>query len=236
MSLVLVTRPAPEAAQTVEALAARGITALAAPLTRIDYRRDVPPPPAETDALVFTSANAVEAAAAQGWPRRALPVYAVGPRTAAAARALGYDPVIEGPGDATALLPLLLATPPRRFCHPRGHHVAQDLAAPLAAAGKSLFPLTVYDAVAAPLPAEAATALDQARVSTVAVWSPRAARLFAEAAAVAPQWPLPTLTGVAISAKAAAALPEGLGAVEVAGAPTGPAMLAAIEKVGREQP
>ncbi|MEL6208521.1 MAG: uroporphyrinogen-III synthase, partial [Pseudomonadota bacterium] len=166
----------------------------------------VPVPSPEAEALVFTSANAVAAAASQDWALPPLPVYAVGARTAAAARAAGHDTVIDGGGEAASLLDVLTAAPERTFCHLRGHHVARDLAAPLAAAGKRLMALTVYDAVAVPLYPRPMGALAEGRARTIGLWSPRAAALFAEILAAHPDWPRHPLTAVTISARAAAAL------------------------------
>ncbi|MEL6767130.1 MAG: uroporphyrinogen-III synthase [Pseudomonadota bacterium] len=221
---VLVTRPASRMAAEIAALAAHGVTAIAAPLTRI-VRTDPPPAvPDGAEAIVFTSAEAV-AAMARDAAARTLPAYCVGAQTRAAAEAAGLRPV---PGsaapDVEALAALLHTAPQRSFFHPAGRHVAGDLAGALEAAGKSLIRRTAYEAVACPLPDAALRALEAGALSAAGFWSPRNAALFAEAAAGAP-WRLGRVVAVAISENAARPLtPLGFSCVVTASEPTGAAL------------
>src|ERR1700738_3415389 len=102
---LLVTRPLPDAERTAAALRRQGHQVDIAALLRIESI-----PAAELDrgpwsALVVTSANALRAI--EWHPRRAalleLRVFAVGPRTAAAARAAGFLDVIEAGGNVQEL-------------------------------------------------------------------------------------------------------------------------------------
>ena len=85
---ILVTRPQPGAAQTAAALCARGHEPIVAPLLQIEILAEVDPKAADWAAILLTSANAlpgiVKSAGRSAW--RGMPVFAVGDRTAQAAR------------------------------------------------------------------------------------------------------------------------------------------------------
>lgn len=98
--LVLVTRPREQSADTVEALEALGHEALVDPLLAI---RPLDPGPIDfdpADAVIVTSANAVQALRAVP---PSLPIYAVGESTAAAVRSKVGNAVRVGPGDGSGL-------------------------------------------------------------------------------------------------------------------------------------
>src|SRR4051812_25975180 len=103
---ILVTRPQPDNAATVAALRARGLEALPAPMLRFEpVAFELDESDAHCGAVIVTSANALraiegKAAAAQF---SGLPLFAVGERTAQAARDIGFDNVISAEGDASAL-------------------------------------------------------------------------------------------------------------------------------------
>src|SRR5690606_17042324 len=94
--------------------------------------------------LVFTSINAVPAAGAG----RGRPAICVGPATADAARAAGFD-ATEGPGDAARMMPMLDGLG-QGWLHPHGAHVAKALPVP---------DMVVYDQLPEPLDAAALAAL-----------------------------------------------------------------------------
>ena len=106
---VLVSRAKPDGERTAERLAARGHAALLAPVTTIEPTGAAPPRGA-WDALVLTSAHAAPMLGALAAPDRA--VFAVGARTAAAARAAGLLRVHEAGGEAASLARLVAATLP----------------------------------------------------------------------------------------------------------------------------
>ena len=155
---VLVTRPLPEAELTAAALAARGHAALLAPVTAIrPTGRALPPGP--FDAVAATSHHAFAAA---GPLDRALPIFAVGRRTASAARAAGFRDVRIGRGDAAGLADLLRLTLPRpaRLLYLAGRDRKPSLEAALAAAGHAVTAVETYAAEAlAAWPAEVLEAL-----------------------------------------------------------------------------
>lgn len=104
--VVLVTRPAPDAALSLAALARLGHAGLAAPVQRVHLRRDAVLPPAS--ALLLTSRNAVRAIAGQR-QLHALPAFCVGDATAALAREAGFTRAVSADGDAAALAELVAA-------------------------------------------------------------------------------------------------------------------------------
>jgi uroporphyrinogen-III synthase len=99
---VLLTRPREDGAETARQLALRGHQALLAPLLSTRF-----PDGPEIDldgvqAILATSANGVRALARRT-SKRDLPVFAVGPQTAAEAHKLGFTEVKSADGDAQAL-------------------------------------------------------------------------------------------------------------------------------------
>src|ERR1700722_5354367 len=86
---VLVTRPAEDASRTAETLAKLGHAALIAPLLEIRFLDGPGISLAGVQAILATSGNGIRALARRS-PRRDIPVFAVGTRTANVARAEGY--------------------------------------------------------------------------------------------------------------------------------------------------
>lgn len=185
---VLVTRPEPDGERTAAALRARGCEAMLSPLLRVE------PVAAELgdgwDALALTSANAARALA--GHPRltslRALPLYAVGDRSAEAARAQGFTHVTSADGNAGDLVRLMTAQlrPGALVLYLAGEDRAADLAGDLAAAGIEVQLRVVYRAVAVPqFTAEVCAALAAGRLDGVLHFSRRTAAIYVECAAQA---------------------------------------------------
>lgn len=104
MPCVLVTRADLDAEKTAILLRAQGYEVLCAPVLQLEF---IP----ETDlsgtysGIVITSANAIRAIAHTLQPGALthLPLYAVGERSAAAARSCGFTQVMEAGGDARSL-------------------------------------------------------------------------------------------------------------------------------------
>jgi len=205
--IVLITRPAAQAAEAAAALrAARpGLRVVTAPLMEI-VARPLAVAPEGYAGLIFTSVNGVAAfAAASGLRDR--PVWCVGDATAAAARETGFAaPVTAGPagGDAESLLRLLLgARPDGPLLHLRGAHARGDLAPRLTAAGLPCDATVIYDQTEIPVGPEGRDVLTGRTPVVLPLYSPRSARLAARAilhvSATAPLHP------VAISPAAAEA-------------------------------
>ncbi|MGP0088629.1 MAG: uroporphyrinogen-III synthase [Xanthobacteraceae bacterium] len=106
---LLVTRPEPDCARTAALLRERGHDVIAAPLLRIEPIADADFGQGPFGGVVITSANAARWLASH--PRRheviGLPVFAVGKRSAEAARAAGFSAVISADQDVRALGPLI---------------------------------------------------------------------------------------------------------------------------------
>jgi uroporphyrinogen-III synthase len=143
---LLVTRPEPDAARTALALRQRGHEALVAPLMRMEALAATFGGP--FDALALTSANAARAIASH--VRRAeltaLPLFAVGARSAEAARALGFADVHSAEGALPDLVELIARELPRgaRLLYLAGEDRAGDLAADLAAHGIAVETAVIY--------------------------------------------------------------------------------------------
>ncbi|MFV3131713.1 uroporphyrinogen-III synthase [Niveispirillum sp. KHB5.9] len=230
MTGVLVTRPEPGAAQTAASLSALGYHPILAPVLTIE---PIPGPPIDLsgfDAVAVTSANGVRALAART-ADRGRPLYAVGARTAALARDLGFTDVHSADGDVASLSALLAG---------KGHvlHVAGvDVAGELAPADIVVTRLTAYQAVAAKdLPVEALDALRGGLVAYVTLFSPRTADLFVRLAQKAGLSPLAGgWTALCLSAAVAqAASGFGFTEIRIAARPDAASLLALLPAVKGE--
>jgi uroporphyrinogen-III synthase len=228
---ILLTRPEPAASSMAEDLRAAlpGAAVLVSPLMRIAYGGALPPL-AGSEALIFTSRHGVEGFCRLS-PCRDLRAYSVGEATAEAARARGLRTVAAG-GDAEALLARIAeAGDAGPFLHPRGRHVAADIAGALRARGHVAAETVVYTQEALPLSPEARALLAGAAPVLLPVMSPRSGRLFfAEAGEIrAP------LLVAAISRNAAQSVPEGAASrLIVAQSPDASAMQAALGDLMRD--
>src|SRR6185312_15240294 len=150
----LVTRPEEDAAPLAAALAERGIDVTLEPLLAIRPLPEAPLDLAGVQALLFTSANGVRSFAElaggrdlPGW--RALPVFAVGNATAAAAHNAGFTRVESAAGDVATLAKLAterLDPKAGALFHAAGSAVAGDLAGLLEQAGFTLRREMLYEA------------------------------------------------------------------------------------------
>jgi len=187
-------------------------------------------------AVVITSANGARAAAAH--PRHAelasLPLFAVGGRSAEAARVAAFRDVTSADGDADDLAKLLVqrfSGSTTSFLYLAGEERSGDLAGSLAAHGLQTRMAVIYRAIALPFPTNLAEALRANAVDAVLHFSKRSAALYlqgAKAAGVFAQALAPrqlTLSAHVGQPLAAA----GAKTVIVAGRPNESALLAALE-------
>jgi uroporphyrinogen-III synthase len=236
---LLVTRPDPDNARTAAALRSRGHEVTLAPVLRVE-------PEAEADlsggpwaAALITSANAARAVVAH--PRKdellGIPVFAVGRRSAEAAREAGFAEVISADGNADALARLVAAhAPPGQPNHPllwlAGEDRAGDLAAALAPHDIAVHTVVVYRAVAeTALADDVRDALSSGRVDGVLHYSRRSADAF-EAIAMAAGIDLKSLPikHFCLSAQVAEPLAQiGVASVVVAARPDEAALLALLD-------
>lgn len=203
---ILITRPEPEAsgfADTLRADHGAGVCVLSSPLMRIEATGALPQMGCD-ETLIFTSRHGV-AGFCRLTERRDLPCYAVGEATAQAARAAGMAATACG-GDAASLLRRITQDGARGpFLHPRGAHVAADIAGALRTAGHAARDTIVYAQVPQPLSQAARAVLAGPCPVILPLMSPRSGQLFfAEA-----KTPVAPLLIAAISANAARTVPEG---------------------------
>ena len=174
---VLVTRADEDAQRTAVALGKLGHTAVLAPATMIRALK-AGLPHGTWNAFAVTSHHAfldLEASL-----DRYRPVYAVGRRTAEAARAAGFRDVRVGTGDATRLADLLRLTLPRpaRLLYLAGRDRKPVLEDTLIAAGYDIAVLETYAAEAvSEWPAAALEALRDSRVDAALHYSRRSVDL-----------------------------------------------------------
>ena len=184
---LIVTRPEPDGSRTAAALRARGHDVTLVPLLRVETVRDADLGAGPWGAVLVTSANAARAIAAH--PRRtelvASPAFAVGRRSAEAARAAGFADVAAADGDAADLARLVAAraAPHRALLYLAGHDRAADLEGSLAGHGLTVRTVVVYRAVAeARLPPAVHAMLAAGRADGVLHYSLRSAATFVAAA------------------------------------------------------
>jgi uroporphyrinogen-III synthase len=179
--LVLVTRPKGLAVTTARELRALGHRCLMDPMLVIRRFPQTAPSDNSIAAVILTSANG-----ALGVTSRlaALPTFAVGPATAAAARGRGCTDVRTGTSDGRALAVLVRESiRPEAGCvlHLAGEEVREGLQEDLEAAGYDYRRLIVYRAEPAiRLGGRTVQALTQGELDAVLFFSPRTAEIFAD--------------------------------------------------------
>jgi len=187
MSLMLVTRPEPDAQSTIQRLEALGIAAAAGSLMSLDVLETSLPPADGFAAMALTSTNALRALAERDAlaDYHNLPVYAVGPRTAFAARELGFQQVTDTGGTFEELVNVLSRTPlGGPVFYPAGRHLSGDMAKALAPFGIMVVLARVYDMVPVEaLPDATAAGLRDGSIGAVLLYSRRTAELFVAAMA-----------------------------------------------------
>jgi len=175
---LVVTRPQADSERSATALRARGHQVLVAPLMRVE--------PVMADcaggwgAIIVTSANAPGALAAD--PARAallkLPVFAVGRRSADAARQAGFSDVRAAGGDVRDLVRLIAerrADASGPLLYLAGEDRAADLIGELSVHGIAAEMRIVYRAVTTPFPPDLIAALKNGEIDAVLHFSRRSA-------------------------------------------------------------
>jgi|CXWL01.1.fsa_nt_gi uroporphyrinogen-III synthase len=231
---ILVTRPRADAVAFSSRLHALGHTTIVEPLIDIAFLDGPNLDLTGVQALAFTSANGARAAAHRT-AERAIRVIAVGPATAAEAKALGFADVSESAGEGVDGLnrhiQATLKPTAGLILHLTGTVSAGDLKASLTAAGFVARTERIYGARAAETLSGALTAeLAANLVDAATFFSPRTATLFAtliEAENLASA--CRSMTAVAMSAAVANALqPLAFRDIRIAAEPTAEAMLTCL--------
>ena len=232
---LLVTRPEPDGARTAATLRALGHEVVVAPVLRTETV-------AATfgggpfAALVITSGNAARAVLSH--PRRnelaGLPVFAVGARSADAAREAGFSDVVSADGDVGDLVTLLAARfagNGARLLYLAGENRAGDLPGGLAAHDITVETAVIYRAVpAGTFTVQFRAMLAAGPLDGVLHYSRRSALAFlAGAAAAGLLEPALAAQHFCLSAEIAAPLPQaGARNVQVAPAPDEASLIALL--------
>ena len=185
---IVVTRPQEDAERTAATLRARGHDVLIAPLLAVE------PVNAELrtnwGGVIITSANAANAVAMH--PAREglikLPLFAVGQRSAEAARAAGFTDVTSAGGSVRDLVRLLLTRRPDNrapLLYVAGEDRASDLIGELAGRGIAAEMAVIYRAATVPFSSALTAALEEGRVDAVLHYSKRSAESYLEGAKAA---------------------------------------------------
>jgi uroporphyrinogen-III synthase len=249
---ILVTRPQPDNEATAANLRARGFDVLLAPTLRFEPVASPDDPAADYAGVIITSANALRAVEPQLAERGllGLPLFAVGERTASAARRAGFGTVISADGDAADLCDLVVAKAgkfaevkkskksgkARPLLYLAGAELSRDLAGELARHGIEVITRITYRMVASPgLPREACDAIAANQVEAVLHYSARSARAFLDAIrAAGVEISALAVRQCCISAAVAAILREaGATRVTVASSPDENALLGMLDRALR---
>ena len=184
---IVLTRAEEDNAGMRARLEARGIAVSLSPMLTIALGPVDASAIEAASALIVTSRNALKAlsqtqalAAA-----RSKPIFAVGPATAAFAKSLGFVTVIEGPGTAAKLIPVIAGDAISKagpLLHLSGDVIAYDLRPELAARGLQVERRTVYRTVAAKtIDSGVRESLSAGGVDAVILMSPATARAWRNA-------------------------------------------------------
>jgi uroporphyrinogen-III synthase len=224
---ILVTRSEPGASETAERLTQAGYLPIVEPVFAIEPIAATVP---DFDALAFTSANGARHFAGLT-PRRDIPVFCVGKRTAEAAREAGFSNVISANRDVDALAALILHQLPKaaRLLHAGNEESRGELAGRLRATGHAADFLAIFRAVPveAPGPTLAAHIAGKPAFEAVLIHSPRGAAILAGFAAGS----LAPLHVAAISGAAATPLTMLARRTEIASSPTEQGLLSALARL-----
>ena len=219
MKPLLILRPEPGASATAKRARAMGLNPVSLPLFVTEPLEWTAPEPKSIDALLVTSAAAMRHGGAALMTLKALPLFAVGEATAAAARAAGFTQIIVGDADGEASLTAAAQAGYRRILR----LVGQDHR-PLAHVDVALETRLVYAAKS--LQAPHALEKHLSKPAIVLVHSPRAAAHFATLCLARQD-----ITLVAISIAAAERAGSGWAECLIAQTPTDNAMLALAAQV-----
>jgi uroporphyrinogen-III synthase len=223
---LLVTRPLEDAETLERRLEALGHQVITSPLLTISPRAGIAIPPESYQALALTSANAVRCLERSKLldGLRHLPVMAVGPQSAAAARQAGFDNITEAGGDGIGLARHIIgALDPKAgpVLYLSGLDTASDFIGLLERGGLSTRRVIVYEAKPA-----ATLAPEAAGAEGVLLYSPRSAKIWLDLAK-RHSIPADVMVHYCLSANIAAILPDAF-ARRVAARPVEDALLEII--------
>lgn len=227
---VLITRPRADAAPLAARLAELGHEARILPLLEIVRRENVRIPDLAYQCICVTSANAVAALGKSSQSLWHLPLYSVGPQSAAAAQQAGFRSVEAHGGNVDGLVAFLtqrLSTRAGPVLYLSGAETSGDLEGQLTRSGFTVERVIAYDAVAQ-TPEGLGDAIRWAE--GVLLYSPRTALLWAAEIARAGH-DVSHLQYFCLSANVAMRLPQSWRIV-IAKSPDESAVLASLAQAG----
>ncbi len=184
----IITRPAEDAQRFTAAARRAGARVIAMPVIAIHFRDAVALPARPWQAVAITSANGARAIgrmpAAQRQAITQARAVTVGPASSAAARAAGFTDILQAGGDVAALITTVRETlrpDDGPILYASGAITRGALEEELGAAGFAVHRAVLYEARPAEALNEAARrALAEDAPGTVALYSPRSAKIWAE--------------------------------------------------------
>ncbi len=181
----IITRPLDDAVRFADAVRAAGHALLQAPLLRIVFEEEPEIPPLAWQAVAITSANGARAIARHPARERIVLATAVtvGPASTAAARAAGFTDILQaGRGDVHGVIETIrTAFDPEAgpVLYASGRVTRGALERRLEEEGFKVMRVVLYDAQpTTALPEETAAFLRAGQDATVALYSPRSARIW----------------------------------------------------------
>ncbi|MFU0505085.1 uroporphyrinogen-III synthase [Pseudaminobacter sp. NGMCC 1.201702] len=178
---VLVTRPEPGASKTARRLEEAGFSPVILPLSRTVPLPVGIFPTGQIDAVAATSVNALRHAPADLIASLACHrCFAVGAKTAAVAREMGFAAIVEGHGDAASLADMLLGEPDiANVVYLAGRVRRDGFEDRLAGGGIKISVIETYDTRPVKyMPDELDAALDGGTIDAVLLYSAKAAEGF----------------------------------------------------------
>ncbi len=179
--MILITRPHPEAEKFANLLNGKGIATLIDPMLTIAFIESGPTDLDNVQALIFTSANGVQAYARLE-ARRDIQIFTVGAATSSMAQERGFVNIQEAEGNVQSLGEQVVGSlDPRngKIIHFCGRHVSGNLSKWLQSRGFDSSSKVLYAAQAATsLSLSTRLAFESGNLKTVAFFSPRTAEIF----------------------------------------------------------
>jgi len=182
MTTMLVTRPEPDASDTIARLSALDIEAVSLPLMVRAALKTSLPDAKGFAALALTSANALRTLAERNAiaPFLGLRVFAVGDKTAEAAHAAGFEDVVSTGGTLAHLIEYIMhAKLSGPVFYPAARHQSGDLAKSLAPFGVMVVTARIYEMrTVTALADEVLAAIEADRYAAALFYSRRTAETF----------------------------------------------------------
>lgn len=230
---LIITRPVEDALALARKLEERGHEAVIAPLLGIEARDDVELPGKSYQAICVTSANGLLHPEIFSALTR-IPIYCVGPQSAHAARAAGFTDIRERGGNMEGLAEGMrreLNASGGPLLYVSGSETSGDLQSILSGHGFEVERIIAYDAIAVPL---RLTAAEMEKADGVLLYSPRSARLWADALAGLGMMPPKGIMHYCLSRNVAGELPLGT-RLRIAERPDEDHMLRLLDRAGEAE-